>query len=87
MSYTKAISLVQFEIEQVDQLFVTYDLLLKKCKVSEPDLIEMTAAASVIHSFYNGLENIFLTIAKQIDRQVPQDAQWHRNLLRQMTHL
>jgi hypothetical protein len=38
----------------------------------------------VLHSFYNGLENIFLSIAKGIDQKVPTGAQWHRDLLNQM---
>ena len=41
--------------------------------------------ASVLHSFYNGLENIFLSVAKGIDQDVPAGSQWHRDLLIQMT--
>jgi len=48
-------------------------------------LVEATAVASVLHSFYNGLENIFLAIAKGIDAEVPSGAQWHRGLLTKMT--
>lgn len=84
MSIEKNISLIDFEITQVEQLLNSYDLLLKKCRTTEPDLIELTAAASVIHSFYNGVENIFLTIAKRIDEQTPLGLQWHRDLLKQM---
>jgi hypothetical protein len=47
-------------------------------------LVEITATASVLHSFYNGLENIFLTIAKGLDESVPSGAKWHRELLMQM---
>jgi len=45
----------------------------------------MTAMASVLHSFYNGVENIFLSVAKGLDQEVPAGAQWHRDLLAQMT--
>jgi hypothetical protein len=38
----------------------------------------MTALASVLHSFYNGLENIFLSIARHVDQQVPTGDRWHR---------
>jgi hypothetical protein len=51
---------------------------------NKPDLVEITALASVLHSFYNGLENIFLSIAKGIDADVPTGSQWHRDLLAQM---
>ncbi|MEW6687228.1 MAG: hypothetical protein AB1393_13665, partial [Candidatus Edwardsbacteria bacterium] len=46
---------------------------------------EITAIASVLHSFYNGVENIFLSIAKGLDENVPKGDQWHRDLLVQMT--
>ncbi len=49
-----------------------------------PSLIELTAMASVLHSFYNGLENAFLSIAKELDDSVPRGPRWHRDLLAQM---
>lgn len=53
--------------------------------VETPDLVEITAMASVLHSFYGGLESIFLRVAKRIDQSVPAGAHWHRDLLVQMT--
>jgi hypothetical protein len=41
--------------------------------------------ASVLHSFYTGLEKIFLLIAKGIDKSVPTTEQWHRTLLNRMS--
>lgn len=81
----EVISQVTFEIEQIDQMFVVYADLLERARQGTPNLVEMTAMASVLHSFYNGLENIFLSIAKGLDSQVPTDSQWHRDLLLQMT--
>jgi len=81
----KVISQIKFEIGQVDQLFESYADLLKRARRETPDLVEATAVASVLHSFYNGLENIFLAIAKGIDAEVPSGAQWHRGLLTKMT--
>ncbi|MGB9723840.1 MAG: hypothetical protein ACP5OO_06565 [Chloroflexia bacterium] len=60
-----------FEIEQIDRLLQTYADLLKRLRQHEPDLVEVTAAASILHSFYNGLENIFLVIVGEIDREIP----------------
>lgn len=57
---------------------------LKKCGGQRPDIVEITALVSVLHSFYNGLENIFLTVAKRIDKDVPTGTQWHRDLLYSM---
>lgn len=81
----EVVSQVTFEIEQIDQLFVVYADLLERARQGTPDLVEMTAMASVLHSFYNGLENIFLSIAKGLDPEVPTGLQWHRDLLVQMT--
>jgi hypothetical protein len=81
----KAVSQVEFEIGQVDSLLENYAELLEQVKQGEPSLIEVTAVASVLHSFYNGMENIFLSIAKEIDGDVPTGAQWHRELLARMS--
>ena len=81
----KVISQIKFEIEQIDHLFESYADLLERVQKEAPDLVEITAVASVLHSFYSGLENIFLSIAKRIDRDVPASTQWHRDLLIRMT--
>ncbi len=44
----------------------------------------MTVLGSVLHSFYNGLENIFIIIAKNIDKNVPIGNKSHQELLQQM---
>lgn len=80
----KVISQVKFEVSQIDELFKSYSSILQKIRKEEPDLIEVTAFASILHSFYNGLENIFLCIVKRIDRNVPAGNRWHRDLLYQM---
>lgn len=80
----KIILQVKFEISQIDELFKSYSSILRKIRKVEPDLIEVTAFASVLHTFYNGLENIFLCIVKRIDRDVPTGDRWHRDLLYQM---
>jgi hypothetical protein len=67
----KVISQVEFEIGQLEQLFASYANLIERANKTDLDLIEVTALASVLHSFYNGLENIFLSIAKGIDNDVP----------------
>lgn len=47
--------------------------------------MEVAALASVLHSFYNGLENMFLTIVKETDERIPSGPQWHRDLLVQVS--
>ncbi|MCG3159493.1 MAG: hypothetical protein JMDDDDMK_00482 [Acidobacteria bacterium] len=68
----------------IDELLATYDDLLQRAQKDTPNLIETAALASILHSFYNGLENIFMRVAKKIDQHVPTGEQWHRDLLQQM---
>lgn len=45
---------MRFEIEQIDQLITVYADLLERVQQRTPDLVEVAAVASVLHSFYNG---------------------------------
>ncbi len=76
---------VTFEIGQIEKLLAAYADLLTRGRSHSTDLVATTAVASVLHSFYSGLENIFLAIAKQLDQQTPTGGAWHRELLKQMT--
>lgn len=75
---------IEFEVRQIDQLLASYGDLLAKLPKENPDLIERTALASVLHSFYNGLENVFVRIARELGQSPPGGDQWHRDLLRSM---
>lgn len=81
----KVISQIKFEIEQIDQLLELYAELLECPKQNTPSLVEKTAMAALLHSFYTGVENIFLSVAKEIDKDIPAGAQSHRDLLGQIT--
>ena len=58
--------------------------LLKKVQISG-DLDYIGTIALHLHSFYHGVEHIFLGVAKSIDNSVPAGEDWHRQLLIQMT--
>ncbi len=75
---------IKFKIDEIDQLFSEYNLIFENLKYEEPDLFNMTILGSVLHSFYNGLENIFDLIAKNIDKNVPTGSRSHQELLHQM---
>ena len=75
---------IQRDVLLIDQLLAAYDDLLLQVEQKPPDLVQVTALASVLHSFYNGLESIFVTIAKEVDGTVPTGDRWHRDLLEQM---
>ncbi len=75
---------IEFKIKDIDKLFSEYELIFKKIELESPDLFDMTILGSVLHSFYNGLENIFEIIAKNIDKTVPTGNKSHQELLHQM---
>lgn len=72
---------IHFEISEIDTLLDHASVLLQKCQIQEPDFIELSAVGSTLHSFYNGLENIFLLIRKEIDKTNAQSERWHAELL------
>ena len=61
MSLEKVISSIEFELSQMDKNLNQYENLLRDAAEEKPDLVEMTAIASVLHSFYNGIENMFFS--------------------------
>ncbi|MGI5096825.1 hypothetical protein IZU27_03255 [Treponema socranskii] len=75
---------IAFEISQIDELIEKSSVLLQKCILQEPDFIELNAAGAILHSYYNGLESIFLLIRKNIDRTVLSSERWHSELLKSM---
>ena len=77
----KAVSL---ERQQLRRLLQDYHPLLEKCAATPPNLTELSALALVSHSFYNGVENIFRRVAKELGSGVPQGQFWHRELLDSM---
>jgi hypothetical protein len=70
-----------FEISQIDKLLNDGKPLLDLCKLKTPDFIEMSASALLLHSFYNGIENILRLIIKFYDTKLPNDIKWHMELL------
>ncbi len=59
--------------------------LLTKCANEAPSEIELWALAAMLHSFYNGVENIFKRIATESGDPLPTGETWHRALLDMMT--
>lgn len=73
-----------FEVGEIDALLSAYGDLIRKIEAQEPDLVEISATATLLHAFYTGVENMLSAIAKRSDGKVPEGAQWHRDLLRLM---
>lgn len=74
-------SKIDYEISQIDELIGKSEVLLSLCKNKEPDFIEITAVGGILHSFYNGIENIFVLIGRSLNFDFKSSPQWHRNLV------
>jgi hypothetical protein len=74
---------IKLEIARINKLFDSGDSLLSLCKLKEPDFVEASAAALLLQSFYNGIENILLMIFKNNGEKIPNDLHWHKKLLEQ----
>jgi hypothetical protein len=72
---------ISFEISQIDKLLNDSKPLFDLCKIREPDFIELQAAAMILHSFYNGIENILVLIFKGNNEALPGGSKWHMDLL------
>ena len=72
---------ITFEILQIDKLVSEAKPLLRLCKIKEPDFIELSAASMVLHSFYNGIENILILIIEYFEGKLPNSNKWHMELL------
>ena len=71
---------IEYEISRIDKLLSDAQPLLSLCKLKEPDFIEITAAAQILHSFYNGIESVVILFLKNIHEKIPNDNKWHKAL-------
>ena len=72
---------ILFEIEQIDDHINASSILLDLCRIKEPDYVEKNGVAMILHSFYNGIENIVLMILKNYKEKLPNGYNWHIELL------
>ena len=71
---------ILFEIEQIDELITDSSPAFELCKIREPDFVEKCGIALILHSFYNGIENILSLIMKNRDGVLPVGTRWHKEL-------
>src|SRR3989442_1331963 len=72
------------ELDQLNRLIDIHRALLDQCALVPPSPIETSALGAMLHSFYNGIENIFKRIALELDGELPDSGTWHRDLLEAM---
>ena len=75
---------INLEISKIDSLVSKSSVLLNKCKIQEPDFIELNAIGSILHSYYNGLESIFKLIHKASGGSALTSTMWHSELFSSM---
>jgi hypothetical protein len=72
---------IEFEISEIDLFFESYSPLLEKAREKKIKAVETLALASLLHTFYNCVENIFLIIEKETGGKAPEGTHRHRLLL------
>jgi hypothetical protein len=78
--------IARIELNRDELLRVTEQLapLVSKGSTADLDIIETSAVAAMLHSFYTLIEKILESIAREIDHAIPGAGAWHRDLLEQM---
>jgi hypothetical protein len=71
---------IEHEICRIDKMINDATPLLNLCKIKEPDFVEITATAQILHSFYNGVESVAILFLKSIGERLPNDMRWHKTL-------
>ena len=65
--WPETVDKVHFELGQLKRLVDLHKPLLAKVRTVDPDAIDLSALAALLHSFYTGVETIFKKIAVEID--------------------
>ena len=79
MSLKDNIEDIDFDIREIDILMKVYS---KWIDIQEkPAIGELTILGSVLHSFYNGLEKIFISILKIKGKPIHSGKNWHKELI------
>jgi uncharacterized protein (UPF0332 family) len=71
---------IEYEISRIEKLLNDAKPLLDLCRQKEPDFVETTATAQILHSFYNGVESVVILFLKSIKEKAPNDSRWHKTL-------
>ena len=69
---------IEAEKENVDNVLSNLKEVMKRDKKT---VIELSAMATFLHNFYNGVENILKQSLKAVAIDIPKSARWHKELL------
>mgnify|MGYP006286982817 CR=1 FL=1 len=69
---------VNAEIENIEE---TLKELPDSPKLPYLTILELAGVATLLHNYYNGIENILKQILKHQNIKIPQGSSWHKDLL------
>ncbi len=69
---------IEAEYENIDNLISE---LPEKERLPFLDFLQLAGVATILHNFYNGIENILKLILKENYTPLPEGSSWHKNLL------
>ena len=75
---------IKFEISRIDNLLETSKPFLEIYYHRDLNFTEKSATALTLHSFYNGIESIFVIILKSFGDYIPNEGRWHKTIFEKM---
>lgn len=69
---------IEAEYENIDKLITEFP---RKNKLPYLQFLEIAGVATLLHNFYNGIENILKISLKEKDITLPASSSWHKDLL------
>ena len=79
--YKELIEEIEFQISQIDKQFEEFDTYFDNMNYETPDITQVTVMASILHSYYTGVESIFKMISNRVDAFTPTSNKSHQELL------
>lgn len=70
---------IEAEYENIDKLLSE---MPSEEKLPFLQFLELAGVATLLHNFYNGIENILKLSLKEIDIPLPEGRSWHKDLLK-----
>jgi hypothetical protein len=69
---------IEYDIDNMDRVF---EELPNHEILTQLSILELAGVATLLHNFYNGIENILKRVLIEKGISVPQGAAWHKELL------
>lgn len=73
---------IEVELDNIEQVLSE---LPDADKISRLSTLELAGVAALLHSFYNGIENIVKQIVLSEGKSIPTGNSWHKELMAQAT--